>query len=238
MPPGQLAQLFASLFAVIGPAPRDMTNQIILKPGDRIVAIGDSITAAGGYLHDVDAVLAARYPDLKIPPIINAGIGGQVAEDLVPRFRHDVIEQKPAVVTISIGINDVWGREKEPHDPRVLMKYSENVSKMVEMAQAAGIKVILLTPTIIREDPCNTPNQWLTVYVDAEKRIAQEKKCGLADLHRLFLQAVAKKPQEVKGNWLTDDGVHMNPRGDALMAIGVLRALGVPDEKIKLADSP
>jgi hypothetical protein len=36
-----------------------------------------------------------------------------------------------------------------------------------------------------------------------------------------------------QGNWLTGDGVHMKPLGDAIMAVGVLRALGVPDEKLK-----
>ena len=236
MAPAQLAQLIASLLAIIGPAPRGLPREIVLKPGDKIVAIGDSITAAGGYLKDVDAVLALQYPDLKIPPIINVGIGGQKAEDLLPRFQHDVIDSKPAVVTISIGINDVWHREHEPHDPQVLMGYNENVSKMVGMAQDAGIRVILLTPTLIREEPCNIPNQRLLVYVDAEKRIAEDKKCELIDLHHLFLEALAKKPEDVKGNWLTSDGVHMNARGDALMAIGVLRGLGVSDEKIKAAD--
>jgi hypothetical protein len=36
----------------------------------------------------------------------------------------------------------------------------------------------------------------------------------------------------VKGTWLTGDGVHMKPLGDAIMAAGVLRALGVPDAKV------
>ncbi len=50
------------------------------------MAIGDSITAGGGYLRDIDAVLAQQYPDLKIPKVVNKGIGGQKAEDLVKRF--------------------------------------------------------------------------------------------------------------------------------------------------------
>ena len=92
----------------------------MLKSGSQIVAIGDSITQAGGYLKDVDAVLAKRYPALKLPPIRNVGISGQKAEDLVKRFQHDVVDKKPAVVTISVGINDVWHRAGQPHDPNVL----------------------------------------------------------------------------------------------------------------------
>jgi hypothetical protein len=48
----------------------------------------------------------------------------------------------------------------------------------------------------------------------------------------MFLTALAKKPAGEGDKWLTRDGVHMKPMGDALMALGVLRALGVPDAKI------
>ncbi|MDB5332101.1 MAG: lipolytic protein family [Phycisphaerales bacterium] len=232
----ELAKLVASLLALIGPAPKDMPTELQLKQGDQIVAIGDSITAGGGYLRDADAVLASQYPDLKLPKIINTGIGGQKAEDLIKRFQKDVIDRKPAVVTLSIGINDVWHRLGQPHDPKVLSEYQENVAKMVDMAQAAGIKVILLAPTVIQEDMHGLGNERLIVYVDAGKRIAAEKHCTFVDLHAMFLKALESKPADAKGNWITGDGVHMNPRGDALMAIGVLRGLGVPDEKIKATD--
>ena len=231
-----LAKLFAMLLALIGPAPKDLPDKPVLKQGDQIVAIGDSITAGGGYLKDTDAVLAAQYPDLKLPKVINAGISGQKAEDLVKRFEKDVVAKKPAVVTISIGINDVWHRLGKPHDEKVLAAYKENVGKMVDTAQKAGIKVILLTPTVIQEDTDNEGNKRLLMYVEAERQIAKEKNCTLVDLHQMFVDALKKKPADVKGNWLTGDGVHMKPAGDALMAIGVLRGLGVPDEKITVPE--
>lgn len=240
-----LASLFALVLSLIGPADKYALNapkSFELKEGDQIVAIGDSITAAGGYLKDADAVLASQYPDLKLPPIINVGISGQKAEDLIKRFDKDVVhahrggkEVKPAVVTLSIGINDVWHRAGKPHDPNVLAEYKKNVDKMVGMAQDAGIKVVLLTPTVIKEDASTDENQRLTMYVDAEKEIAKARDCTLIDLHQMFLDALSKRPEDVKDkqHWLTADGVHMKPPGDALMALGVLRGLGVPDEKVK-----
>ncbi len=240
-----LVKMYAMLLSLIGPAPAgdhdlNMPEAPILKPGARIVAIGDSITQAGGYLKDVDAVLAAKYPELKIPPIVNVGISGQKAEDLVKRFQKDVIDRKPAVVTLSIGINDVWHRAGAPHDPHVLASYWANVSKMVNMAEGAGIRVILLTPTVIHEDPHRHENHRLRIYVEAEKQIARERKCTLVDLHHMFLTAIARRPSDVRDKeiWLTSDGVHMKPMGDALMAIGVLRGLGVPDEKIASGSKP
>ena len=224
--------IFALVLSLIGPAPADMPKQLQLQAGDQIVAIGDSITAAGGYLRDIDAVLAAQYPDLKLPKVINKGIGGQKAEDLVRRFDADVVKLKPACVTISIGINDVWHRLGAAHDAKVLAAYRENVATMVDHAQQAGIKVILLTPTLIQEDPNGEGNKRLVQYVEAEKQIAAEKKCRIVDLHGLFLTALKQKPASQKDNWLTSDGVHMKPLGDAIMATGALRALGVADEKI------
>ena len=180
-------------------------------------------------------MLAKRYPDLKIPKVINKGIGGQKAEDLVTRFDKDVVQLKPAYVTLSIGINDVWHRVNNPHDEKVLAAYKQNVTKMVDAAQQAGIKVILLTPTVIGEDANAEGNKRLTMYIEAEKQIAAEKKCQLVDLHAMFLAALKQKPADKK-HWLTRDGVHMQPQGDAIMAIGVLRALGVPDAEIAAAD--
>ncbi len=233
-----VTRLFAIALWLIGPAPADSPRHLQLKPGDQIVAIGDSITAAGGYLRDIDAALAAVYPKKKFPPVVNAGIGGQKAEDLVRRFDKDVVRRKPAFVTLSIGINDVWHRLGKPHDAAVLAAYKANVAKMVDMAQAAGIKVILLTPTLIMEDASAEGNKRLAAYVEAEKQIAQEKHCQLVDLHGMFLAALKQKPADKKGNWLTADGVHMQPLGDAIMAIGVLRALGMPDEKIAAVKLP
>lgn len=231
-----LTSILAMLLSLLGPAPKDMPQELILKQGDQIVAIGDSITQGGGYLKHTDAVLAAQYPDLKLPKIINVGISGQKAEQLVKRFDKDVIQKKPAVVTISIGINDVWHRLKADHDPNVLAEYKANLGKMADMAQAANIKVIFLAPTVIQEDPKTEGNKRLPMYVGAMREVAAEKKATFVDLHQMFLDTLAKKPADAKtgkgGNWLTGDGVHMNTTGNALMAIGVLRGLGVPDAKI------
>jgi lysophospholipase L1-like esterase len=203
------------------------------QSGEQIIAIGDSITAQGGYLRDMDAVFARQYPGLKIPAIINAGIGGQKAEDLIARFDKDVIQKKPALVTIDIGINDVWHRVKEPHSDEVLKNYRANVTRMVEAAQAAGIRVLLCTPTLIEENASSDGNRRLLMYCEAVKEIAAEKKCLLADLHALFLQALDKKPADAQGNLITGDGVHMNATGDWLMAGGILKALGVSRDKFQ-----
>ena len=232
-----IQNVFVMILALLGPPSADSPKKCQLKPGDTIVAIGDSITAAGGYLRNIDAVLAQQYPELKIAKVVNKGIGGQKAEDLIQRFDNDVVKLKPAVVTISIGINDVWHRLDKPKDPKILAAYKKMSPRWSSRPQEAGIRVILLTPTVIQENPSTEGNKRLAAYVKAERQIAAEKQCQMVDLHGMFLKALKKKPAGEK-KWLTSDGVHMMPPGDAIMAIGVLRALGVPDEKIAASEPP
>ena len=226
-----LSLILSLLVPLLSPvATPDAPKELILKKGDLIVAMGDSITAGGakpgGYLRMVDQVLAEQYPDLALPPIAGVGVSGQKAEDMVKRFEKDVVAKKPAVVTISVGINDVWHRLKAPHDDAVLAKYKENVTRMVDLAQAAGAKVILIAPTVIYEDLTNEGNKRLLMYVAAERDIAKARNCTFIDLHQMFRTALEKRPEQFaksgKGHYYTSDGVHMGAPGNTIMAIGVL----------------
>ena len=207
--------------------------ELLVKPGDKIAFMGDSITAQGGYVRLAKFILDANYPELK-PVIINTGVSGQKAENMEPRFEKDMkLADKPAFTFISVGINDVWHRVGAPHQQAVLDTYKANVIKMVDKGQAAGAQVVLLTPTLIQEDVKNEGNIRLDMYVSAMKDIAAEKKCKIIDLHAMFINALKTKPTGLR---ITGDGVHMNTYGDAIMAIGVLRALGVSDEIIGKTD--
>lgn len=105
----------------------------------------------------------------------------------------------------------------------------------MEKCQAAGIKVMILTSTMIGEDQPNANNQKLVLYNDFLRTLAKEKKCLLADLNADMQAAIATAGAEKKGNLLTGDGVHMNPAGDQMMAAGVLKAFGLTAEQLEKA---
>jgi poly(3-hydroxybutyrate) depolymerase/lysophospholipase L1-like esterase len=230
IPKAERRKLLAEAIQAVGARGSDLPSGLQVKEGDRIVAMGDSITAGGGYLRYIGKALLDSYPALGVSNVVNVGVSGQKAENMVDRFQKDVVDRKPTIVTINVGINDVWHRLGRPHDDAVLQKYHENVAKMVDMAQGTGARVILLAPTIIQEDSASEGNRRLPMYADAMRSIAAEKKCAFADLHGMFIEALKRKPAD-QTRWLTGDGVHMGARGNAIMALGVLRALGVPDEK-------
>jgi lysophospholipase L1-like esterase len=160
--------------------------------------------------------------------IIGAGISGHKSNQMLDRLERDVLSKKPQWMTLSCGVNDVWHGDKGVP----LEDYKKNITSIVDKAQAAGIKVVILTSTMIGEDQANPNNQKLISYNEFLRDLAKEKKCLFADLNgemQATLAAAVKaqaKPGN-KGNLLTSDGVHMAFAGNQMMALGVLKGLGL-----------
>jgi lysophospholipase L1-like esterase len=210
----------------------DSRAESAVKPGEKIAFLGDSITQGGannasGYVRLVISGLEANGIKATMIP---AGISGHKSNQMLERLDRDVITKKPDWMTLSCGVNDVWhGANGVPLDA-----YTKNIAEIVDRAQAAGIKVMILTATMIREDAANDENRKLAPYNDFLRKLAVEKKCLLADLNA-DMQA-ALKPGPHHDHQLTSDGVHMNPLGDRLMARGILKAFGLSDAELKTAD--
>src|SRR5581483_270022 len=166
---------------------------------------------------------------VKVVPI-PAGVGGNKSNDMLRRLDSDVLSKKPDWLTVSCGVNDVWhGAGGIPLD-----QYKQNMTQIVDRAQAAGVKVVILTATMIGEDPSNENNKKLAAYNDFLRQLAAEKHCPLADLNADMQAQVKSLVDEGRRqtNLLTVDGVHMNPRGDVMMATGVLKALGLDEAQL------
>lgn len=206
--------------------------EIAIKPGEKIAFLGDSITQQGkgrpgGYVNLVSHALATN--DVKIE-VIGAGISGHKSNQMLARLDNDVLSKKPQWMTLSCGVNDVWhGANGVP-----LEDYKKNIISIVEKAQAANVKVILLTSTMIGEDQANPNNQKLIPYNEFLRTLAKEKNCLLADLNA-DMQAAVKKANTPGKNALTGDGVHMAFPGDMMMAGGILTALGMDEKQLAKA---
>jgi len=242
------AILAMTLFAFVQTA----SAEIVVKSGEKIGFLGDSITAQGwenpaGYVRLVIAGLAAN--GVNAEPI-HAGIGGHKSNDMLERLERDVLSKKPQWMTLSCGVNDVWHGVKgvplddaqaaatvyEKRNPKEPEKgtYKKNITEIVEKAQAAGAKVMILTATVIREEPNNEENHKLAAYNEFLRGLAKEKHLALADLNDDFqkrIKAENKPGQKV----LTVDGVHMTTAGNNLRATGILRAFGLNESEIKKA---
>jgi lysophospholipase L1-like esterase len=206
-------------------------QEILVKDGQKIAFLGDSITQMGqdglGYCQLVISGLKANGVGATM---VRAGISGHTSRDMLARVERDVINKKPDWMTLSCGVNDVW----HGAGGVVLDKYKENITAIVDKVTAAGIKVVILTSTMIGEDQPNGNNQKLVAYNDFLKSLAAERKFPLADLNA-DMQATIKDFGPHQGNLLTRDGVHMNGFGDVMMASGVLKAFGLGAEQLAKA---
>ena len=213
-----------------------LSAEIVVKNGEKIGFLGDSITAQGNSMHCgyINLVITALQVNgvkaVKVP----AGISGHKSNQMLARMDKDVLAKKPQHMTLSCGVNDVWhGKRGVPLD-----QYKVNIRKIVEKAQAAGVKVYILTATMISENQQAKNNQKLIAYNDFLRQLAKEKNCVLVDLNKDMqaeIAAIKKKYPNFKGNYLTVDGVHMNPLGNMMMARGILKAFGLSDEQLKKA---
>ncbi|MCX6358607.1 MAG: SGNH/GDSL hydrolase family protein [Armatimonadetes bacterium] len=203
-----------------------------------IVCLGDSITqqgeAPGGYVWLVRRALQAIYPEQGIE-VVNAGISGHKSNDMLARFDRDVLAKKPDLVTISVGVNDVWHGFYDNHPlgdgPRgvPLADYRRNVEEMVTRAMKAGVRVVILSTTVINEARETPENAKLAGYNAALRQIS--RKCGarFVDYQNSFRTVIdAFRAAGPRDNLLTTDGVHMNAAGNSLMAHVLLGGLGVP----------
>ncbi len=210
----------------------------------RIVTMGDSITDMGrapkGYVTLLAQTLNQGRANDPVQ-VVNVGIGGQKSYDMLARFGKDVVDRHPDLVTISVGVNDVWHAFKDfAHNQRhlegnlpagnPLPKYLDEVQKMVRMAKLAGAQVVLLSPTLIYEDLDSAENKRVQEYVRAEEGLARRERVGFVNLYKPFHDTVAAY-QKVAGKrqlLLTMDGVHPNDAGNALIADVILKYLGAP----------
>lgn len=204
-------------------------GEVLIKDGEKLAFLGDSITEQGnkypcGYLNLVmDGLGRAGVKAVKIP----AGVSGNRSCDMLARL-DKVLAQKPDVLTLSCGVNDVWHFDWNKGVP--LEDYKANVTQIVDKATAAGVRVVVFTATMIQENPENDKNAKLAPYNEFLRAFAKERSLPLVELNGAMQAAVKEAAGKPSG--ITFDGVHMTQKGNIMIATNVLRVLGVPEEKI------
>jgi isoamyl acetate esterase len=189
----------------------------------KIIFFGDSITQAGirpdGYIDKLKQMLDKNGIKDNYQ-LIGAGIGGNKVYDLYLRLEEDVLEQKPDVVVIWVGVNDVWHKRTfgTGTDPD---KFEKFYVAIIKKLQSQGVKVIVATPSTIgeRTDFSNEQDGDLNRYAQIMRDIAAKYDCPVADFRKEFLKYNLEKNKDNKESGiLTSDRVHLNEAGNQLVA--------------------
>jgi acyl-CoA thioesterase I len=159
--------------------------------------------------------LSKRFPHAVINVIVTA-IGGENSEQGAKRFRRDVLSLRPDVVTIDYGLND----------RAIGLARSEKAwAKMIEMAMAREVKVILLTPTPDLAARLEDPNDPLNEQAQQIRRLAARYHVGLVDSLNLF---ETKIKSGVPLRDLMAQSNHPNRAGHELVAAALLKWFPAP----------
>ncbi len=196
-----------------------------------IVALGSSSTAGAGasskdmsYPAILEGELRRRLPDLDIR-VINRGVGGQRARDMLARLEADVLAEKPDLVIWQTGGNDAI------HDVGV-EKFRKYTRKGVQRIQEAGANVLLMDSQWLPKAE-RYPNYMS--YQMAVADVARESGVGLFrryDVMKAWVQAGKLSAADIIGT----DGLHMVD--GSYYCLGVVLADGIARElSLKLGQS-
>ncbi|KQY57085.1 MULTISPECIES: SGNH/GDSL hydrolase family protein [unclassified Nocardioides] len=185
----------------------------------RLLLTGDSITAAGrdltdptdlgtGYVARVAAALPAHE-------VLNTGINGHRVPDLQQRWGRDVLAHAPDVVSVMVGVNDMWRRYTR-QEPTPVSRFETGYRDLLVRTRAAGVeRIIVLEPFLlpVRDE------QWswradLDEKIAMVRRLAQEFDADLVATDGPMAQAASSDGARA----LVSDGVHPTPQGFDVLA--------------------
>jgi isoamyl acetate esterase len=206
------------------------SSAFITQQKKKIIFFGDSITQAGvnpnGYVTRI-AELIAKEGLKSNYELVGAGIGGNKIYDLFLRMEEDVISRKPDIVVIYVGVNDVW--HKTSHGTGTdADKFEKFYNAVINRLTSNGIRVVLVTPAVIgeRTDFSNAQDGDLNHYSNIIRTIAVQRKLPLVDLRDAFLSYNKQNnPDNKESGILTTDRVHLNDKGNQLVAEEMWRVL-------------
>lgn len=162
------------------------------------------------YPHLLHQGLKERFPYAVLNVIVTA-IGGENSESGAKRFERDVLALRPDVVTIDYGLNDRG----------IGLSRAEDAWKaMISQAKAAGVRVILLTPTPDMAAQLDAPADPLNQHAEQIRRLARDNGVALVDSLARFQDRVhAGEPLES----FMSQGNHPNRKGHEIVAAELLR---------------
>lgn len=209
-----------------------------LKPRQKVLFIGDSITDCGrraaerplgaGYVKFIADLVDAKYPDLDLH-LINTGIGGHTVRDLRDRWTDDCVRHQPHWLSVKIGINDIhtWLRQT-PERAVPPEQFAELYDHILARARKeTRAQFVLVDPFYISRD--TDPHSFrhevlkhLPSYLRTVAALAKKYKARHVKLHDMFQRQLRRRTPD----HFCPEPVHPYPTGHLHMALEWLRVMG------------
>ena len=198
----------------------------------KILFQGDSITDAGrdkrnyhdlgaGYPKYAAEYIVTAHPDVDFE-FINFGISGNRTSQLFDRLYEDAIAFQPDVISILIGVNDIWHRHSHKiltTDAQVALNYRCILERLKKETNA---KIVILAPFVLDAEDKGYIREDLKTVLPIVRSLAEEFADVYIPLDEHFAKALTEQPESL---YYSADGVHPNLNGR--MFIGKLYAEAV-----------
>ena len=192
----------------------------------RIVFQGDSITDAGrdrrnyrdmgfGYPKFAAEYLKNANPDIEFD-FINFGISGNRTGQLFDRFYTDALAFEPDVISILIGINDIWHRYMDARvattDAQIALNYRCILERIKRESKA---KIVILAPFVLDAPDKDMLREDIKTVLPIVRELAEEFADAYIPLDEYFAEAIKTQPEPL---YYSADGVHPNDNGRMFIA--------------------
>ena len=187
----------------------------------RILFQGDSITDAGrdkrnyydmgkGYPKYASALIREAHPDTDFE-FINLGISGNRTDQLFDRLYKDAIALQPDVISILIGINDIWHRYGSDRIATTDAQLELNYRTILEELKAkTNAKIMIISPYVLDCEGKDHMREDLKTVLPIIRKLAEEYADAYLPLDERFDEAMKTMPAPM---YYSGDGVHPNDNG-------------------------
>ena len=187
----------------------------------KIVFQGDSITDAGrdyrnyhdmgpGYPKFAAELMVENHPDCDFE-FYNFGISGNRTCQLFDRLYKDGLMFDPDVVSILIGINDIWHRHGSAKvattDAQIELNYRSILERIKNESHA---KILIMAPFILDAEVPEGMREELERILPVIRKLADEYADAYIPLDEIFAEALKSQPEAL---YYSKDGVHPNSNG-------------------------
>lgn len=207
--------------------------ELVLKKGDRLAIVGDSITEQKQYSRFIENYLLACTPELELK-IFQFGWSGERAPGFAHRMDNDLIPWKPTVVTTAFGMNDGSYRA---YNEAIGRNYEQGTRRIQDRMKEIGARMVVGGPGPVdldswrrdRPDEDKVYNDNLGKLSTIAGRLAKERGFVFGNLHPMMMKVMAdaKAANGAGYHVCGGDGVHPAANGHLIMAYSFLKGLGV-----------
>jgi len=204
----------------------------VLKKGQRVAIVGDSITEQKLYSKYIETYLTVCLSDLELH-VIQLGWSGETAPGFLGRMNNDLIPWKPDVVTTCYGMNDGGYRA---YDESIGKRYQTAMADIVGRLKKSGATVVVGGPGAVDFHYFKNPNTRPEIYNNnlsqlsgLAKKLAETEGFPHADVFGAMMAAQEKAKTVLGQNYdvCGKDGFHPGPNGHLLMAYAFLKGMGI-----------